>query len=1170
MKLLINLIFATYFSLLLTGGERFKWTEISFPSEDNSFRIIDVAENNDIWLHDLQFNIYRSSANGWIKYNTSYNDSLTPVKIIKIDENKFFAWAFDTKYFSHIKIFENGKWTNLNYIVDVPLNSVVKVDENDYYIHGNFGRLIRLKDNRFIPIKNPFKNHIWSAIKSHDGTIWFGTKYDGIYKYKNEIFTKVDFADNSNYEIISLIEVNKIIYAYHNEYNIFELRDNKFQKVNKSLAEISGSLYDSKIGITSYSVLKDSLQVKVNYPSKFQPSQVFIKNDSLVFMISDNKLFRGNRYNNFYFYELAGSYLVDGAEQSSSTQSFFNDFNNDGYTDLIVGNVYPPELNNLYVGNNQFPFQERLFKLDDELKDLAIRIYDFADLNNDYYDDVIVSIIDSIGSGISVYWNNKDFTFTKHKTLYSPEYLLKSPVRNIESVDIDNDGDLDINLSYYYGKEDQPGNDIFFTNSFNGQFFELDTSYNELSKGWNAKSTFADVDNDGDLDWFQSVIWWKDRLHLNEYGKFINVSKTHLDDKVFQNTHGSGFADIDNDGDLDLIRSSDEQLVSISLNNGKGIFKDATDSLINRFNDFTQFSYSGYKSINIFDVNNDGYLDILLVTKFTSSNNTTLLLNEKGKAFKSYNDFGISKDSQFYNSAVADIDYDGDLDIYLIKNGKNLLLVNNLDDENHIRIKLVGVASNTSAKNSKIWLFRNNTDSLVGYRETGINNFSTTHKNEDIIHFGADKNFLYDIKIQFQSGNIVTVNNIKPPYKLTINEDDGIYKDALVFGNTLFNLTMESEIQFYAVIIFITIIMIGLSIKYGHEKFNWDIRLSIGLVIVNFSFFWIILLLSYDSQSLFLKFALPSIIASFGVIIPNLVFLSLKSNIIKRNISDYKDELLNQVINFSHGEWALKNINSLIFLQQSIPPDINENEKYKKQLKERINTFNSLTIKSIEKIISISQQIDFEKESTKHLKQTVEEIKILNKKIISNDFYFTEKERKLFVILKEIMRMIRNNTISEYSCNPIEVIDQVLEANKTMIKKNHVNVEFIYPAELKKYALIKANELADIIDNSVVNAVKSFKEKINCSIIIEVKWVAPKFRITIMNNGEEISIENREKIFEKGFSTLGGSGFGLYNSRNILIKYGGRLILQSSISQWTNFLIELNEGYINETSYSDN
>ncbi len=168
------------------------------------------------------------------------------------------------------------------------------------------------------------------------------------------------------------------------------------------------------------------------------------------------------------------------------------------------------------------------------------------------------------------------------------------------------------------------------------------------------------------------------------------------------------------------------------------------------------------------------------------------------------------------------------------------------------------------------------------------------------------------------------------------------------------------------------------------------------------------------------------------------------------------------------------------------------------------------------------------------------------------------------------MRMIRNNTISEYSCNPIEVIDQVLEANKTMIKKNHVNVEFIYPAELKKYALIKANELADIIDNSVVNAVKSFKEKINCSIIIEVKWVAPKFRITIMNNGEEISIENKEKIFEKGFSTLSSSGFGLFNSRNILIKYGGRLILQSSTSQWTNFLIELNEGYINETSYSDN
>ncbi len=1160
--------------LQLIGGERFKWSEIDFLPNITNFRILDVEQENTIWLYDAEFNLYKKTSKSWQKINSPYDENVDPITILKIDENKFFAWAFDKNYNSHIRIFENDKWTNLKFTVELPLSGVLKNGENDYYIHGNFGTLIRLQNDVFTPIKNPFKNHIWSAIKSQDGTIWFGSKYDGIFKYKDEIFTKVDFADNSNYEIKTLIEKNNTIFAYHDEHNIFELSNNKFVKIKRSLNEISGNIYDPKIGLTTFSFLKESQRVKLSYPSKLKPSQTFVCNDSLVYLITDNKLLRGTKYDKFYFYELAGSYLIDGAEQNSSRQAFFNDFNNDGFNDLLVINSYPQELNSLYAANYSYPFQERFFKLESKLPNLSNRVHHFADLNKDYFDDVIISINDSNGTGISIYWNNKNFSFIKNIDLYSPEYLSKSPIRNIQTVDFDNDGDLDINLSYYYGKEDNPGNDIIYYNNFNGNVFEIDTSFSELTRGWNQKSTFVDIDNDNDLDWYISSLWWEDRILQNNNGIYSNVTSTHLKDSLFLNTYGTAFADIDNDGDMDLIRTCDEQLVAISLNDGNGIFTDYTDSLINKNVPLRIFTYRSLKSINVFDVNNDGYSDILLTNNFVKGNLTLLLINNNGKGFYKYDNFGVNENESFYASAVTDIDYDGDLDIYLIRDGKNLLMVNNLDNQNYLRIKLVGIGSNTSAKNSKIWIYKNgglnNKDSLLIFRETGIDNFSSIHKNENTIHFGLKAEYFYDVKVQFQSGKEITLVKVKPPQILTITEDKGLIKHSILLSNTLFNLVMTRNIQLYAVVIFITVLIIGFSIKYGHEKYHKDIRLSLALVIVNFSFFWIILLLANDSSSQFLKFVLPSIVASLGVILPNVIFFSIKNNILNRDISEYKDELLDHVINFSHGEWALKNINSLIFLLQSIPTDITANEKYKAQLRDRVNTYDTLTRKSIEKIISISKQIEFENEITKQLMHTTEEIKTLNKKIISNNFYFTEKEKKLFKILKEIIKLIRNNIISEYSCNSIEVIDRLLETNKSFLKENNVNVDFIFPSDLNKSALIKSNDLADIIDNSISNAVKSFKEPQNRTIVIEVKWVAPKIKINIMNNGEMIPKESWENIFEKGISIQGSSGLGLFNSRNTLEKYGGRIILVNSTNKWTSFLIELNEGFINEAAYSDN
>ncbi|MDH3998221.1 MAG: CRTAC1 family protein, partial [Desulfuromonadales bacterium] len=72
--------------------------------------------------------------------------------------------------------------------------------------------------------------------------------------------------------------------------------------------------------------------------------------------------------------------------------------------------------------------------------------------------------------------------------------------------------------------------------------------------GWGKGPTFGDVDNDGDLDLYEGDCKLANQLYINDgKGNFKNIA---ADQPQLQcatvRTKGTAFADIDNDGDLDL------------------------------------------------------------------------------------------------------------------------------------------------------------------------------------------------------------------------------------------------------------------------------------------------------------------------------------------------------------------------------------------------------------------------------------------------------------------------------------------------------------------------------------------------------------------------------------------------------------------------------------------
>jgi hypothetical protein len=170
--------------------------------------------------------------------------------------------------------------------------------------------------------------------------------------------------------------------------------------------------------------------------------------------------------------------------------------------------------------------------------------------------------------------------------------------------DFNNDGWPDL----YVGVFDAPNH--LFLNDGQGRFQDLSTD--DIADPGQAHNVMSgDIDNDGDLDIFQTaggggnVYRSIALLNLGD-GQFLDVLEgIGLSSLASVNLTGAGLADIDNDGDLDLLTVKPHFLF---LNNGDGTFIDQTpQSGIEK-----KMSIAG----SFGDYDADGFLDFVAAATF--------------------------------------------------------------------------------------------------------------------------------------------------------------------------------------------------------------------------------------------------------------------------------------------------------------------------------------------------------------------------------------------------------------------------------------------------------------------------------------------------------------------------------------------------------------------------
>lgn len=352
------------------------------------------------------------------------------------------------------------------------------------------------------------------------------------------------------------------------------------------------------------------------------------------------------------------------------------DLNNDSWVDIYVTNDYK-EPDYLYINNGDGTFTDQVKDLTNHIAFNAMGL-DVADLNNDLKEDIYIT------------------------EMLPSDY--KRSKTNMASMDVKTfEGMKALGLHYQYM------HNIMLINKGYKKYIDVSQMTNTAKTDWSWSCLIADLDNDMDRDIFVA--------NGNKRDVFDKDYKTKANEKAALNA-----------GQLSL-----EQLY-----------------------------------------------ELMPATKLPNhlfQNKGDLVFDDVSKSS------GLAQTTLSQGGAVADLDNDGDLDI-VINNLDEISMVieNQTDAQNYLKIKLKGAGLNSSGHNAKI--------SIATGKDKQYFEVKTTRgylsSSSPIIHFGLGNNDLVStIKVDWLSGKTTVLTDVQANQTIEIAEANAIKNTVVAVDSRL-------------------------------------------------------------------------------------------------------------------------------------------------------------------------------------------------------------------------------------------------------------------------------------------------------------------------------------------------------------------------------------------------
>ncbi|MBL0132514.1 MAG: VCBS repeat-containing protein [Chitinophagaceae bacterium] len=451
-------------------------------------------------------------------------------------------------------------------------------------------------------------------------------------------------------------------------------------------------------------------------------------------------------------------------DSTDSWTASWTDINKDGFDDLFVSDKRPNKPNLIYINNKIGGFTRGQSLISDSAISMT---HTWADVDNDGYEDVLV--LNNTRKPSIFYHNEKGILVKDNSNAFTQSI---SYYHGGSFADYDNDGKVDLFMCNYFATK---YNELHH-NEGNGKFTKELSNVIPAEANQSVGASWADYDKDGFLDLFvPNGTGFKNSLFHNEgngtFKKVMNVIGRDGGQSV-----GSCWGDYDNDGDLDLFVTNSNTLGNfLYRNEGNGDFTKITNSIVVK-------DRGNSHGCSFADIDNDGDLDLYVTNdkafKF-------LYINDGKGEFTSKTDEVINFNfGNAFGQSWSDFDHDGDLDLFVAthSNQPNGFFINNGNNNNWIEISLEGVTSNKSAIGADIKVYSNGIWQL---RE--VNSQSGFGGQSSLIqHFGLGGASKIDsIIVSWPSGvvQILTSQNANQILKIRETENTKLYGGVYIDAN---------------------------------------------------------------------------------------------------------------------------------------------------------------------------------------------------------------------------------------------------------------------------------------------------------------------------------------------------------------------------------------------------